>query len=163
MPQLRRSKSGAYIARGRVPSDVRDEYGRRFGKSLEVRFYAASGTKLSDAKRLYGEWLAEHEARVASIRAERSGGGIALTQRRAIALAAEWYRWFVAKHADDPGEPDVWEHRRDAIGDELREHISPDAREYDAAVQEDEAIEIVLPRIADDAETQQVSRATADR
>ena len=66
-PTLRKSPTGTYIARGRVPADVREEYGPRYGKSLEVKFSAPATTKPADAKRLYGEWLAEHEAHVTAI------------------------------------------------------------------------------------------------
>jgi hypothetical protein len=52
MPSLRKPKSGRYLARGRIPADVRDEYGRRFGKNFEAKFSAPAGTKPADAKRL---------------------------------------------------------------------------------------------------------------
>ena len=36
--------------------------------------------------------------RIATIRAERNGEGIALTPQQARALAGEWYEWFIARH-----------------------------------------------------------------
>jgi integrase len=146
MPSLRRSKSGSYLARGRIPADVRAEYGRRFGKSVEAKFSAPPGTKAADAKRLYAEWLAEHEARVATIRAERDGGGETLTYRRAALLAADWYRWFIARHMDEPGTDVSWGVREDIISGELHGVSRGDY---------ENALEALLPRVGDDAETQQ--------
>src|SRR4051812_855101 len=67
MPTQRKSKSGTSIGRRRVPVDVPEEYGRHHGEREEVKFSASATTKAAEAKRLCGEWLAEHEARVAAM------------------------------------------------------------------------------------------------
>ena len=59
MPSLKRTFTGAYAARIRIPKDVRDEYGARFGKRHEAKFHAPASTSPGNAKRLYGEWLAQ--------------------------------------------------------------------------------------------------------
>jgi hypothetical protein len=120
MPSLTRTPTGGYACRVRIPKDVRDEYGRRFGKRHEAKFHAPASTSLVDARRLYGEWLAQHEANVASIRAQQAGGGTTLTFRAANELAADWYRWFVGKYEDSPGDRD-WEGLLDAVVDALKD------------------------------------------
>ena len=79
MVKLRQDSKGNYIARRRLPDDVRDEYGRRHGPRVEAKFFAAAGTGLQAAKQLFREWETEVEGRIAAIRAERTGEGIALT------------------------------------------------------------------------------------
>ena len=153
MPSLRKNNNGAFIARVRVPKDVQEEYGRLYGKRHEAKFFAPADTKTADAKRRFGEWLAEHEARVASIRAERNGEGRTLSQRSAAVLAAEWYRWFVARHQDNPGSPMGWEVGIDDVGAVVTEAIEDAHRNLDHTPEY--AIEAALPLIADRGETQQ--------
>src|SRR5262249_45837983 len=109
MAKLKRLKSGAFSARKVIPKDVRDEYHARFGGGWEERFYAEPGTSLGDAKRRENEWLAQIEARIEAIRAAAGGRGQSLTHREALALAGEWYLWFVGRYEDDPGDPEGWE------------------------------------------------------
>jgi hypothetical protein len=90
MPTLTQRPNGAYTSRKRVPRDVRDEYDRLYGRSYEDKFFAPAGTPRAEARRLFGEWLAECEGRVAAIRAARDGTGLSLTPRQARALAGEW-------------------------------------------------------------------------
>jgi hypothetical protein len=56
-------------ARKRLPDDVRQEYVRLYGAHHEAKFSAPKTTKSHEAKRLYGNWLAEVEGRIAAIRA----------------------------------------------------------------------------------------------
>jgi integrase len=109
MPKLKRLKSGAFSARKVIPKDVRDEYCALFGGGWEERFYAKAGTSIGDAKREMNEWLAEIERRIAAIRDEAAGRGRSLTRREALALAGEWYQWFIARYEDNPGDPEGWE------------------------------------------------------
>ncbi|MGA8698261.1 MAG: helicase associated domain-containing protein, partial [Xanthobacteraceae bacterium] len=38
----------------------------------------------------------------------RRGEGQSLTQRQALALAGEWYNWYVARHEENPGTLEHW-------------------------------------------------------
>src|SRR5689334_16775625 len=109
MPKLKRLKSGAFSARKVIPKDVRDKYCALFGGGWEERFYAKAGTATGDAKREMNEWLAEIERWIAAIRDEAAGRGRSLTRREALALAGEWYQWFIARYEDNPGDPEGWE------------------------------------------------------
>jgi hypothetical protein len=51
---------------------------------------------LLQARAMHREWLSEIEARIANIRAERSGEGNTLTPQGARALAGQWYEWFTS-------------------------------------------------------------------
>jgi hypothetical protein len=44
MPTLKQRADGAYTARKRLPNDVREEYGRLYGRSHEDKFFARAGT-----------------------------------------------------------------------------------------------------------------------
>jgi hypothetical protein len=59
MVRLRKDSPGNYIARKRLPEDVRQEYERLYGQSFEAKFYAPASTKRQDAKRQFHEWEAE--------------------------------------------------------------------------------------------------------
>ncbi|MGZ5867843.1 MAG: hypothetical protein ACXWKC_20955, partial [Xanthobacteraceae bacterium] len=108
MASLIRSKSGAYAARKGIPKDVREEYLKLYGQAWEALFLAPAGLSHAEAKARHGEWLSEIESRVAAIRSAGRGEGLSLTKKEALALAGEWYRWFVARHEEDPGEPMQW-------------------------------------------------------
>src|SRR6185312_6207553 len=60
-----------------------------------------------EAKRQLGEWGAEIETRIATLRAKNNGEGQPLTRLNAIALAGRWYNWFVKQYEDD-GPPKRW-------------------------------------------------------
>ena len=108
MASLQKSKSGGYTARKSIPNDVRDEYRRVHGQGWEARFTAPAAMSHAEAKLKFTEWLAEIENRINSLRAARTGDGQSLTQRQAFALAGEWYRWFVSRHEDEPGNSEGW-------------------------------------------------------
>lgn len=80
----------------------------------QVRF-TCGPKKLQQARSEHREWLSLIESRIANIRAERTGGGQMLTPRAARALAAEWYRWFVAKSSANGWSRDQWRTYRDRM------------------------------------------------
>jgi integrase len=161
MVKLRRDSRGNYIARKRLPGDVREAYAALYGPRLEAKFYKPAGTKPNIATQLYNEWLAETERRIAAIRAKRNGEGIALTPRQARALAGEWYEWFIARHPANDRK--VWESVRDKVRDQVQEalqeaagddewdRIGPDELWWD----DKELREAVRPVLADVGETAQ--------
>ena len=91
MVSLGRDSRGNYKARKRLPADVREEYGRLYGPSVEAKFHAPASTKRQEAERQFHEWKAGTDARIAAIRAQHTGEGIPLTRQQARALAGEWY------------------------------------------------------------------------
>ena len=155
MASLTQDSKGNYKARKRLPDDMRDEYGRLYGARYEAKFFAPNTTKSHEAKRLYGEWLAEVEGRIAAIRAERDGTGRTLTRAQARKLAGEWYDWFIARHAEANAENIAW--RRDtvhealkaAVGDEGFERLHGDVWDME------DVREAVRPVLADVGETAQ--------
>ena len=92
MVTLRRDHNGNFSARKRLPADVADEYGRRYGQRFEAKFFAAASKGTAEAKRLFQEWEAEVAKRVAAIRAAQRGEGIDLSRKEALGLAGEWYK-----------------------------------------------------------------------
>jgi integrase len=156
MVKLQQDSNGNYRARKRLPDDVREEYGRLYGARYEAKFFAPKGTKSHEAKRLFGEWLAEVEGRIAAIRAEREGTGRTLSHAEARRLAGDWYEWFVSRHAEVTQEHIEW--RRDAVRDALRSAVSDE--EFERLHPEefwslDEVREAVRPVLADIGETAQ--------
>ena len=65
------------------------------------------------------------ESRIEAIRAAKRGEGQSLTQRQALALAGEWYVWYVARHEENPGPVEHWRSMWDALIFHLEEH-APD-------------------------------------
>jgi hypothetical protein len=124
MVKLQQDGNGNYRARKRLPDDVREEYGRLYGARYEAKFFAPKTTKAHEAKRLFGDWLAEVEGRIAAIRAERDGTGRTLTRAQAHKLAGEWYEWFIALHAETRGEDIEW--LRDDVHKALRRAAGED-------------------------------------
>jgi hypothetical protein len=124
MTTLRRLKSGAFSARKSIPKDVRNKYRERFGGGWEERFHADAATPLGEAKRALSDWLAEIEGRIKAIRDGAAGKGRSLTRREALALAGEWYLWFVGKYEDEPGDPVGWEELLDELQQALLECVN---------------------------------------
>ncbi len=124
MVTLRKDTKGNFSARKRLPNDIREEYGRRYGAHFEAKFSAPANVGGHVAKQMFRDWETEVAARIATIRAERTGEGIALTPRQARALAGEWYEWFLAKHP--VSDQHKWEALRDLVHEALREAAGDD-------------------------------------
>jgi integrase len=129
MVTLRRDDNGNFTARKRLPADVANEYGRLYGQRHEAKLFVAAGKGATDAKRLFAEWEAEVAKRVAAIRAEQRGEGIDLSPKDAFGLAGEWYRWFVARHEDEPGRPERWDTEWWLLINALMEYAPDEVRE----------------------------------
>ena len=157
MVKLRQDTNGNFIARKRLPDDVREEYGRRYGARLEAKFSARASVGVDAAKQKFRKWDAEVTARIAAIRAELKGEGIPLTRQQARALAGEWYAWFVARHPLRDAQK--WEDLRDRVHEALKEAVSDDDWESsspDNLWREDEDLRReVRPVLADVGETAQ--------
>jgi len=121
MVKLRQDGNGKYIARKRLPDDVREEYGRRYKAHHEAKFSAPASDGPHVAKQKFREWDAEVTARIEAIRAERKGEGISLTRQQSRALAGEWYHWFIARHPTTDLEQ--WDAVRDEVHGALREAV----------------------------------------
>jgi hypothetical protein len=125
------NKSGAFVARKRIPEDVQAEYERLYGVKWEARFITSPGTPSRLAHAQHREWLSQIEARIANIRAERNGQGQALTPKDARALAGEWYHWFLDRQHLHPQPPEHWEWVRERAGEEIRNKLLCSPEEAD--------------------------------
>lgn len=97
--KLKPAARGGFVARKVIPADVKSDYARLHGQRTEERFISGS-MPITLARAKHREWSSEIEARIANIRAARSGEGRALTPREARALAGEWYAWYVARESN---------------------------------------------------------------
>src|SRR4051794_36739796 len=111
------SARGGFSARKTLPADVKAEYSKLYGQRTEERFHSGD-TPLTLARAKHRDWLNEIEARIANIRAARTGQGSTLTPKDARALAGEWYHWYVAKEANH-WPADVWESYRARMFEEI--------------------------------------------
>ena len=115
MVALKRRKTGGYVARKVIPTDVRQEYAALYGMGWEEKLNLPPGTAPHEAKARHGEWLAEVETRIGALRAHKNGGGQPLTRRNAQALAGRWYTWFISRQEADLRTPKYWR----SLGDHL--------------------------------------------
>ncbi len=115
MVALGRAADGRWFARKGIPEDVRDEYARLYGFKREAHLKLPAGTPRHEAKTSLGEWEAEIETRIATLRAKKNGEGQPLTRLNAIALAGRWYTWFVGQHENDPGPAKRWKEMSDHL------------------------------------------------
>ena len=130
MVSLRRDSNGNFIARKRLPDDVREEYGRLYGARFEAKFSARAGLGKQVAQQKFHQWATEVEQRIEAIRKAQRGEGLDLSREQAAALAGEWYLWFVARYEGDASDPvayeealwDIVDAMRDFAPDEVREH-----------------------------------------
>lgn len=108
MVGLNRASDGRWFARKGIPEDIREDYARLYGVKREAHLKLPADTPHHEAKARRGEWEAEIETRIATLRAKLNGEGRPLTRLNAIALAGRWYSWFIKQHEDDPGTPKRW-------------------------------------------------------
>jgi integrase len=153
------SKSGSITARIGIPKGVRAEYQRLYGQRWEAKLTLPAGTPPREAKVRISEFTTTVETQIAAIRAAQRGEGQSLTQRRALAIAGEWYVWYVARHEENPGTVEHWRVMWDVLIDRLEEH-APDWVIEDGWrdlewTREPEVRAGVRPLIADEAKTAQ--------
>jgi integrase len=131
MTALRRSKTGAFVARKVIPKDIRIEYAARYGMAWEEKFYLAPTVSDHEAKARFGGWLADIETRIGQLRAAKEAGTQPLSRRNAYALAGRWYAWFVAYHEKDIRTPGHWKELADClIWDVIRPHAPLEYEEH---------------------------------
>lgn len=90
-------------------------YERLYEARWEAQLRLPGDTPRHEAKVRLGEWEAEIETRIATLRAQRNGAGQPLTTLNAIALAGQWYKWIVGQHQDDPGPAKRWKEMSDYL------------------------------------------------
>jgi len=78
MVTLRQDSNGNFIARKRLPDDVREEYGRLYGARFEAKFLARASLGRQIAQQKFHQWATEVEQRVEAIRKAQRGEGIDL-------------------------------------------------------------------------------------
>jgi integrase len=115
MVALNRASDGRWFARKGIPEDVREEYARLYGVRREAHLKLPADTAKHEAKAQLGEWGAEIETRIETLRAKKNGEGQPLTRLNAIALAGRWYTWFVGLHENDPGSAKRWKEMSDHL------------------------------------------------
>ncbi|WP_342714155.1 hypothetical protein [Bradyrhizobium sp. B039] len=131
MVALNRATDGRWFARKGIPEDVRKDYQRLYGQKREAHLKLPADTPKHEAKARLGEWEAEVETRIATLRAQRNGEGQPLTKLNAIALAGRWYNWFVKQHEDDPGPAKRWRETADHFVWDVLRNEAPDSYEED--------------------------------
>ena len=102
MAALNRLRAASYSPRKVIPTDVRDAYERLYKVRWEAQLKLPADTSKHEAKARLGEWLAEIENRIATLRAKAKGEGQPLTRLNAMVLAGRWYAWHVGQHENDP-------------------------------------------------------------
>jgi hypothetical protein len=160
LPKPKTLASGAVIARQVIPADIRDDYKRLYGVAWEERWHAPPGAPIAERKRLYGEWIAEITGRIEALRAAKRGDGIDLSHKDAVALAGEWYNWFVARYEDNPGESAHWALGVDLLIDDMLCYAPEEVREQGMSAhpgwERDPEVRVGMrPVIADHGETTQ--------
>lgn len=109
MTSLTRAKNGDWFARKGIPQAVRESYKAAHGVSQEERFRRPASMPMGQAKQELRDWDAEVTSRIERLKAQQTGGGIALTFREALGLAGLWYGWFIEQHEDEPGPAGGWD------------------------------------------------------
>jgi hypothetical protein len=133
---------------------VRDDYRALYGKRWEELFHAPASLPLSKAKVLHSEWEAQIDSRIAALRAKQRGEGRDLTPKEARALAGEWYKWYVGRHEENPGEANRWAKLREVLW-LLLEDAAGDPETYEIDTEAPEVREEIHPVLADEAKTAQ--------
>ena len=129
MAHLQQKPNGSYSARKRLPDDVREEYGRLYGARFEAKFSAPASIGRQAAVQRFRTWEAEVAQRIETIRRVLRGEGIDLDRKQAVALAGEWYKWFVARYEEEEADPVAYEEAVWDIIEAMREFAPDEVRE----------------------------------
>src|SRR5262249_10268303 len=129
MVSLRQDSRGNYSARKRLPDDVREDYGHLYGARFEAKFSAPAHLGKQNALQRFRLWEAEVESRIEAIHKAQRGEGIDLDHKNAVALAGEWYNWFVARYENEPGDPVGYEEALWGIIDAMLDFAPDEVRE----------------------------------
>ena len=121
----RYSKSRSVTVRKGIPKDVRPEYKRLYGAEWEAKLTLPASLRPHEIKVRSSEFIADVETKIETIRAAKRGEGQALTPRQALALAGEWYVWFIARHEETPRTVEHWRVIWDVLIDRC-EDFAPD-------------------------------------
>jgi integrase len=115
--KLTTTAEGGFTARKRIPADVRDDYGRLYGKGGPQweAWFNSGALPVGLARAKHREWLSEIEARITNIRAERKGEGRTLSPMQAGALAGEWYLWWTTRQLAKPADLKHWQEFYDQL------------------------------------------------
>ncbi|MBR1152975.1 tyrosine-type recombinase/integrase [Bradyrhizobium sp. JYMT SZCCT0428] len=158
--KLKRTTTGAYVARKVIPKDIRSDYAARYGMAWEEKFYLGHPASQHEAKARFGEWLADIEMRIGKLRASRQQAPEPLTRQNAYALAGVWYAWFIARQEKDICTPGHWNALANSLmWDIIRPHAP---EEYENRPEDDphwdwqydvEVRAAIRPTIATDAQT----------
>ena len=130
MVTLRQDNRGNYIARKRLADGVREEYGRLYRRARSRRSsppVRAFGKQIAQQK--FHDWANEVDQRIEAIRKTQRGEGMDLDREQAVALAGEWYLWFVAKYEKEDADLEVYEEVLWDIIDAMREFAPEEVRE----------------------------------
>lgn len=109
MTSLTRAKNGDWFARKGIPQAIRESYKAAHGVSQEERFRRPASMPMGQAKQELRDWDAEVTSRIERLKAQQTGGGVALTFREARGLAGQWYAWFIEQYEDEPGLAGGWD------------------------------------------------------
>jgi hypothetical protein len=78
MVSLRQDSKGNFIARKRLPDDVREDYGQLYGARFEAKFFARASVGKQVAQQKFRQWATEVEQRIEAIRKAQRGEGLDL-------------------------------------------------------------------------------------
>jgi len=84
MVSLRRDSNGNFIARKRLPDDVREDYGQLYGARFEAKFFARASVGKQIAQQKFRQWATEVEQRIEAIRKARRGEGLDLNRSKRL-------------------------------------------------------------------------------
>ncbi|MGM4957816.1 tyrosine-type recombinase/integrase [Bradyrhizobium sp. 604_D8_N2_3] len=130
MAGLSKTSTGTYTARKAIPKDIRDAYAAKYGNAWEEKFRLNGGASPHEARARYGEWLADIETRIGSLRAAKKNGPQPLTRQNAYALSGRWYAWFIAQHEKDLCTPAHWRALADTlVWNVIRPHATEEYEE----------------------------------
>lgn len=126
-PQKHR-RTGGYYFRRRVPDKIRRLVGMtELVRSLDTKNPEIAKLKYVEmAREVDREWARLKDiVDVAELKRERIDNyppplpekPAALSDKQVLGLAGEFYRWFVAQHEENPGEPERW---REEIAKDMR-------------------------------------------
>jgi integrase len=161
MAKLKRRKSGAWGSRITIPKDVRPEYQALYKRHVDELFYAPPECPPQRAQAQYLDWQRLIKNRIATLREQRRGDGIAscsgrdLNQRETYALVGEWYRWFASQHHDNPGTVGHWREQYEGWDCSLFHSVAHDDETREIHMEAPGAREEIYPWLTEAAMTAQ--------
>ena len=139
---------GTYTARIKIPADLRVVYAEKFGLQWSIKKTWPKTLTQAEADAACEKWVREVTAGFDALRAATAGRLQTLDYREVYGLVGQWYREFVGKYENNPGDPEGWQRDLENFDDCLRFDPNDEERDLDSLLSDASVLAVIRDDVA---------------